>query len=81
MVVSLGAGYLPDLMASLTATDPTLPEPYRYALYLGAMLSILSALPLLGVASGVRKAPTSEDTFDDAPFPKRVFVAFSAISV
>ena len=81
MVVSLGAGYLPDLMASLTATDPTLPEPYRYALYLGAMLSILSALPLLGVASGVRKAPTSEDTFDYAPFPKRVFVAFSAISV
>ena len=81
MVVSLVAGSLPDLMANLTNTQTNLPDPYRYALYLGAGLCLISILPLLEIEPGVRKPGPSDESEEDAPFPTRVFVAFSAISV
>jgi MFS family permease len=81
MVVSLIAGYLPDIMAGLTGTQTEQPEPYRYAIYLGAGLCLISAIPLLGIESGVRKPSTPDQIPEDAPFPARVFAAFSVISV
>ncbi|MEE2754779.1 MAG: MFS transporter, partial [Candidatus Latescibacterota bacterium] len=81
MVVSLIGGHLPGIMAGLTGTRTELPEPYRYALYLGAGLCVISAIPLLGIESGVRKQNTPDTIPEDAPFPARVFTAFSATSI
>lgn len=81
MIVSLGAGSLPDLMATLTGTHTDLPDPFRYALYLSAGLCVAATIPLLGIESGVKKHEAPDTHPEDAPFPARVFTAFSLISV
>ncbi|SVC29977.1 uncharacterized protein METZ01_LOCUS282831, partial [marine metagenome] len=48
MVVSLLAGSMPDLMGRLSDTGTELPEPFRYALYIGAALCLSALLPLVG---------------------------------
>lgn len=81
MVVSLVAGSLPDAMARLTGVDPALPDPYRYALYVGAVLCLVSVLPLLGIERGVRRQPAAEAAAEDVPFPTKIFIAYASISV
>ena len=81
MSVSLIAGYLPDIVSGVTGTSTDLPDPYRYALYLGAGLCLLSIIPLLGIEPGVRKPEASDEPEEDAAFPARIFAAFSVISV
>ena len=81
MGISLIGGSLPGAMAGLMGSQTHLPEPYRYALYVGAGLSLFSIWPLLGVEPGVRKPPASDSEAKDVPFPTRVFVAFSATSI
>ena len=81
MGISLVAGSLPGAMAGLTGAHAHLPEPYRYALYLGAGLCLFSIWPLLGIDAGVRKPQASDPEPEDVAFPTRVFVAFSATSV
>jgi len=80
MGVSLAGGWLPGAMATVTDTSTHLPEPYRYALYVGAGLFLISIWPLLGIEPGVRKPRATESEPGDAPFPTRVFVAFSIIA-
>ncbi len=80
MGVSLVGGSLPGVMAGLTGTSPHLPEPYRYALYVGAGLFLFSIWPLLGVEPGVQKPRAFDPEAEDVPFPTGVFVAFSAIA-
>jgi MFS family permease len=81
MVVSLVAGSLPDMMGRLTDTPTDLPDTYRYALYLGAGLCLIAIVPLFGIESGVRKPQATDEPESDAPFPTRIFVAFSVISI
>lgn len=80
MAMSLAGGSLPDLMAGLTATGTDQPEPYRYALFVGAGLCLVAMWPLLGV----RAAPTRDRAQEQATpvvFPTRAFVAFGATSI
>jgi MFS family permease len=80
MVVSLAAGSLPDLMAYFTGAGTEMPEPFRYALYVGAGLCAISILPLIGIHSKPRQL-TPEETDPSIPFPTRTFVAYALISV
>ena len=64
MVISLGGGALPRLMGYLTDTSTDLPEPFRYALFLGAACSFLSVIPLLGAGLG-SPAPGERRQADD----------------
>lgn len=79
MLVSLVAGSLPDAMGWLTGTATDLPEPFRYALYVGAALCLVAMLPLIGVHARSSRNPVRE-LDNPEPFPLRTFVAFGAIS-
>lgn len=81
MVVSLVAGWLPDLIATGFGVDPDLPDPYRYALFVGAALCLIAVVPLLGIESGVRRQKPEEAAAEDAPFPFKVFAAYASISI
>lgn len=81
MGVSLVGGSLPGAMASLTGTQADLPEPYRYALYVGAGLCLAALWPLIGMEGGVRRSETSDEASDNVSFPKRAFIAFSLTSI
>jgi len=82
MVISLVAGSLPDIMVGLTGTNPDLPGPYRYALYVGVGLCLISVFPLLGIERGVRRPePTEAEADEDAPFPTKEFAAYGSISI
>jgi MFS family permease len=80
MVVSLLAGSMPDLMGRLSDTGTELPEPFRYALYIGAALCLSALLPLVGVHVKSSRDPVKEQ---DSPvaFPLRTFVTFGVTSV
>ncbi|MBT6145907.1 MAG: MFS transporter [Gemmatimonadetes bacterium] len=80
MALSLVAGSLPGLMGRLTDTGTDLPEPYRWALYVGAALCLVALLPLIGVHVKAPQDQAREQT-GAAPFPLRTFVAFGAISI
>ena len=60
MVVSLVGGSLPALIASFCGVSTDRPEPFRYALLIGAGLTALAAVPLLGVRRG--RASVSKPT-------------------
>lgn len=82
MGVNLVGGTLPDVMGYFTGLSTELPEPFRYALLLGAACSLISIFPLLGMKSSQRQAEESEETTTDetAPTPYKDLAAFTSIS-
>ncbi len=87
MLLSLAGGFMPGAMAFLLGTSTAVPEPFRYALLLGALCSLLSVLPLLRVhaQAGRRQAaddeqgvPPASDVPEIAPW--RVFSGIAVLS-
>ena len=64
MVVSLGGGALPGAVGYLTGMSTDLPEPFRYALLLGAACSLVSIFPLFGIRP---QSPKSKDSSPAEP--------------
>lgn len=79
MVVNLVGGMLPGLMSYFTDTSTELPEPFRYALLLGAACSFISIIPLLGMQS---QRPESKEDSDEeqTPVPYKNLATFGTIS-
>ena len=83
MVISLAGGALPGLMGYLTGVSTDLPEPFRYALLLGAACSFLALVPLLGLrlsppkpaTTGLASAPGAE-----SPVPWKYLVILGSIT-
>jgi predicted MFS family arabinose efflux permease len=85
MLWSLIGGFLPGVMGYLLNTSTQLPEPFRYALLVGAACSLISALPLIRMP---RHAGKQEETAQekqerlDQPTtsPWRLFTVIAALS-
>ena len=85
MLVSLVGGALPGLMAYLTGSSAELPEPFRYALLIGAALSLFSIAPLFNLrARAPSSEPSTESDSEDTPaetaIPWKHLLTFGSIS-
>ncbi len=85
MLLSLAGGFLPDIMGYFLGTSTAMPEPFRYALLLGAAFSLAAIVPLLripGQAGHLR--PATDEAPDCAQEPAarpwRVYGAIAALS-
>ena len=75
MIVSLVGGSLPAMMAALSGLTTERPEPFRYALLLGAGMTLLAAIPLFGTrAQGpqVPEPPSSPSTTSERAEVRKV---------
>lgn len=84
MLWSLLGGFLPGVMSYLFDTSTQMPDPFRYALLVGAACSLASALPLLYMPrrAGASEEAHNEDqgTTKNAPTPWRLFAVIAALS-
>jgi MFS family permease len=80
MVANLVGGTLPGLMSYMTGISTDLPEPFQYALLLGSMCSIISIIPLLGMAANVPPPTKIVDEVDKPPVPYKNLLTFATIS-
>ncbi|NKB68285.1 MAG: MFS transporter [Candidatus Latescibacteria bacterium] len=65
MVLSMAGGFMPSALAYFLGTSTQMPEPFRYALLLGALLSLVAILPLLAVPGRAQEgaaAPADTDS-------------------
>jgi len=84
MLWSLVGGFLPGVMSYLLETSTQMPDPFRYALFLGAACSLVSALPLLYMPRQAGKQEKTEGA-DKGPdqttaSPWRIFAGITALS-
>ncbi|MBT3345973.1 MAG: MFS transporter [Gemmatimonadetes bacterium] len=84
MLVSLVGGALPGAMAWLTGLSTDMPEPFRYALMLGAGLSLVALIPIVGVPSKEAALTSDEEASDESPksasTPWKHLILFGSIS-
>ena len=81
MVVNLTGGALPDLMSYITGLSTDLPDPFRYALFIGAGCSVIAAIPLMGIRSQPSQPPKPEDSDSQKPpTPWKNLSIFTSIS-
>lgn len=80
MIVSLGGGLLPDLMAYLTGATTEMPEPFRYALILGAACSFLAIIPLMGIGATPSRIESADEGPANQPVPWKYLLTFTTIS-
>ena len=86
MLLSLAGGFMPGAMAYFLGTTTELPEPFRYALFLGAACSLVSVLPLLRMTGqgGQRRPSVAEPDAEPEPEPEhkpwKVYSAIAALS-
>ena len=81
MLLSLVGGFLPGAMAWLLGSSTELPEPFRYALLLGAACSLVSMVPLLRIQAQADPASVRDRSADgeqDAHRPWSVFGVIAA---
>ncbi len=84
MMLSLIGGFMPGAMAYFLGTTTDAPEPFRYALLIGAALSLISVLPLLRIHGSETGHHKPDAELEDAPVPGarvwRVFTGIAALS-
>ncbi len=84
MLWSLVGGFLPGIMSYLLNTSTQMPEPFRYALLLGAFCSLVSALPLLRMPRrvGAQEQAAAKSAASSMPTgsPWHIFAAITALS-
>ena len=81
MAVSLVGGALPGLMSSLSGIPDERPEPFRYALFLGACCTLFGAIPLLGIRPrNPRQKGRAAATTEESRTARRVLAVFSLTS-
>ena len=81
MLLSLVGGFLPGAMAWFLGTSTELPEPFRYALFLGAACSLVSVVPLLRIRRQPDTAPVPERDPDEGEDPRRPRGVFAVVAV
>lgn len=81
MLLSLVGGFLPGAMAWFLGTSTELPEPFRYALFLGAACSLVSVVPLLRIRRQPDAAPVPERDPDEGEDPRRPRGVFAVVAV
>ena len=79
MLLSLAGGFLPGAMGWFLGTSTDVPEPFRYALLLGAACSLVSVVPLLRIPrpSAPLREPSPEEE-QDTDRPRSVFAVIAA---
>ncbi len=80
MLLSLAGGFLPGAMGWFLGTSTDVPEPFRYALLLGAACSLVSVVPLLRIPrrpSAPLREPGPEEE-QDTDRPRSVFAVIAA---
>ena len=87
MVTSLAGGWLPGLMGFLTGISTDQPEPFRYALLLGASLTLVSIFPAFRVHERKSLNPGPAPEQDPTPRPEapvkvpwKLLATFTSIS-
>ena len=81
MIVNLTGGTFPDLMSYITGLPTDLPEPFQYALLIGAGCSIIAIIPLMGIRNQPSHPPKPEDDVSQKlPTPWKNLSIFSSIS-
>ena len=82
MVWSLVGGFTPGAMGYLLDVSTDLPDPFRYALLLGALCSLISALPLLRMPAqaGHQQPDTAPSTDSANGGPWHLFAIIAALS-
>ncbi len=86
MVLSLGGGFMPSVMGYFLGSSTTMPEPFRYALLLGAICSLVAILPLLRLQESIQQiVKTKKYEQQDLPVktytsPWYVFSGITALS-
>lgn len=85
MMLSLIGGFMPGVMGYFLGLSTEVPAPFRYALLLGAVCSLVSVVPLLYASSPARRAKPaapspSPDADEPAVAPWRVFAGIAALS-
>ncbi|MFT5089358.1 MAG: MFS family permease [Candidatus Latescibacterota bacterium] len=84
MLWSLVGGFLPGVMSYLLDTSTQMPDPFRYALLLGAVCSLVSALPLLYMPQRAGKQEQMEESDKGldktTASPWRIFAGITALS-
>jgi len=81
MMLSLIGGLMPGAMAYFIGTTTEAPEPFRYALLIGAALSFISVLPLFRIPDGQIGNHSLDAESEDASRPiARVWRAFTGIT-
>ena len=81
MLLSLAGGFLPGAMGWFLGTSTDVPEPFRYALLLGAACSLVSVVPLLRIRRRPAAAPLPEpgpEEEQDTDRPRSVFAVIAA---
>ena len=81
MFLSLVGGFLPGAMAWFLGTSTELPEPFRYALFLGAACSLVSVVPLLRIRRQPDAVPVPERDPDEGEDPRRPRGVFAVVAV
>lgn len=80
MLLSLVAGFLPGAMGWFLGTSTELPEPFRYALLLGAACSLVSVVPLLRIRAQTEPASVRERSADGEQEAHRPWSIFGVIA-
>jgi MFS family permease len=84
MFWSLAGGFLPGLMGAALDTSTDMPEPFRYALFFGAALSLMAALPLLRMPGHAGRnthgEPATRDDDEPSTSPWSTFFGIAALS-
>ncbi len=80
MFLSLVGGFLPGAMAWILGTSTEVPEPFRYALFLGAACSLVSVVPLLRIRRQPDAAPVQERGPDEGEDPRRPRGVFAVVA-
>ena len=84
MFWSLAGGFLPGFVGNVLDTSTDMPEPFRYALFLGAVFSLIAALPLLRMPGHAGRDTHVEDVNEEpeaastSPWP--TFLGIAALS-
>lgn len=81
MFISLTGGALPDLMSHIIGLSTDQPDPFRYALLIGAGCSAIAIFPLLGIRAQPSQLQKNESNTEQKPLiPYKDLAIFTSIS-